>query len=172
MAKYWYIFVCTFSISDTSSTVLSPYVQVHNNWLAQVIDQRRLTTSCKMYLYRFPLDTQSCSITFKSMIHRGNPPSHTCLCTLASFINSFFSSPFQRAVLYTHVTSTKYFISSASEINLTAFARTTAVNHITTLDEWDFLGIAMTEEKLNYGGDEKWHQLIHKVLIEANDSMI
>nr|XP_046163101.1 5-hydroxytryptamine receptor 3A-like isoform X1 [Oncorhynchus gorbuscha] len=113
-------------ISDTSSTILSPYVQVHHNWLAQVIDQRRLTTSCKMDLYRFPLDTQSCSITFKSMIHR------------------------------------------ASEIKLRAFASDTAVNHITresmtTLDEWDFLGIAMTEEELNYGGDEKWHQLIYKI---------
>ncbi|XP_055753671.1 acetylcholine receptor subunit alpha-like 1 isoform X2 [Salvelinus fontinalis] len=75
-----------------------------------------------------------------------------------------------RAVLYKHVTSTKYFISSASDIKLRAFASTTAVNHktresMTTLDEWGFLGIAMTEEEPNYCGDERWHYLIYKITL-------
>ncbi|XP_010872383.3 5-hydroxytryptamine receptor 3A isoform X2 [Esox lucius] len=115
-------------ISDTGSIIFSPYVQVYSTAFAQVIDQRRLTTSCKMDLYKFPFDTQSCSITFKSMIHR------------------------------------------ASELKLGAFTSVPSMNLITrktmtTLDEWDFLGIAMTEEKLYLSENNDWHLLIYKITL-------
>uniref|UniRef100_A0A3P8YQK2 Uncharacterized protein n=1 Tax=Esox lucius TaxID=8010 RepID=A0A3P8YQK2_ESOLU len=147
-------------ISDTGSIIFSPYVQVYSTAFAQVIDQRRLTTSCKMDLYKFPFDTQSCSITFKSMIHRGTSP----------FLHTHFSKN-KFSVLRGYFAPTKSnFISSASELKLGAFTSVPSMNLITrktmtTLDEWDFLGIAMTEEKLYLSENNDWHLLIYKITL-------
>ncbi|KAJ7989409.1 hypothetical protein DPEC_G00304250 [Dallia pectoralis] len=36
---------------------------------------------------------------------------------------------------------------------------------MTTLDEWDFLGVAMTEKKISLGENNDWHLLIYKITL-------
>ncbi|CAM4420548.1 unnamed protein product [Leuciscus chuanchicus] len=54
------------SIKTEFGTKESPYVLLFYWGFLVTSDVLSLTTSCKMDLYRFPFDTQSCSITFQS----------------------------------------------------------------------------------------------------------
>ncbi|RXN14043.1 5-hydroxytryptamine receptor 3A-like protein [Labeo rohita] len=47
----------------------SPYVQLTSFGLTMLSDVLSLTTACKMDLYRFPFDIQSCNLTLQSSAH-------------------------------------------------------------------------------------------------------
>ncbi|XP_046875621.1 5-hydroxytryptamine receptor 3B-like [Hypomesus transpacificus] len=55
------------SISDTGSTKPSRYARLFPGQV-QVMDQKKLTTSCGMDMYKFPLDVQICTVTFLSLL--------------------------------------------------------------------------------------------------------
>ncbi|XP_064786839.1 5-hydroxytryptamine receptor 3A-like [Oncorhynchus masou masou] len=82
-------------ISDTGSITLSPYTEVAHSGMAYVTESRRLTTTCKMNLFKFPFDTQNCSITFISFMLKG-----TCI-KLGPFSNSIIMSQFSEKVMVT-----------------------------------------------------------------------
>ncbi|XP_071022516.1 5-hydroxytryptamine receptor 3A-like [Oncorhynchus clarkii lewisi] len=80
-------------ISDTGSITLSPYTEVAHSGMAYVTESRRLTTTCKMNLFKFPFDTQNCSITFISFMLKG--------IKLGPFSNSIIMSQFSEKVMVT-----------------------------------------------------------------------
>ncbi|XP_073801283.1 5-hydroxytryptamine receptor 3A-like isoform X2 [Danio rerio] len=57
------------SIKTEYGTTPSPYVQLELWEFSISIDILTLTTACSMDLYKFPFDTQTCSITFHSAVH-------------------------------------------------------------------------------------------------------
>ncbi|KAK7174168.1 hypothetical protein R3I93_001378 [Phoxinus phoxinus] len=61
-----------FSIKTEFGTKDSPYVQLTCYGFTVSSDVLSLTTACKMNLYRFPFDTQSCNITLQSSAHSVN----------------------------------------------------------------------------------------------------
>ncbi|XP_038831503.1 5-hydroxytryptamine receptor 3C-like [Salvelinus namaycush] len=61
--------------------------------MAYVTESRRLTTTCKMNLFKFPFDTQNCSITFISFMLKG--------IKLGPFSNSIIMSQFSEKVMVT-----------------------------------------------------------------------
>lgn len=62
----------TFSIGNSGVSRYNQYALVFHFGLLQVADRYELTTVCRMDLYRFPFDTQICSITFQSVLNTGN----------------------------------------------------------------------------------------------------
>ncbi|XP_056310275.1 5-hydroxytryptamine receptor 3A [Danio aesculapii] len=57
------------SIKTDYGTTPSPYLQLHIWPISVSIDILALTTACRMDLYKFPFDTQTCNITFHSAVH-------------------------------------------------------------------------------------------------------
>ncbi|XP_071403580.1 5-hydroxytryptamine receptor 3A-like [Centroberyx affinis] len=47
----------------------APYAMTFSTGDSQMVDSYRPTTTCNMDLYKFPFDTQTCPITFRSMAH-------------------------------------------------------------------------------------------------------
>ncbi|XP_054605293.2 5-hydroxytryptamine receptor 3A isoform X1 [Nothobranchius furzeri] len=47
----------------------SPYLTLNNKGDVEVQNDQVLVSTCRMHTYRFPFDIQSCSLTFKSVIH-------------------------------------------------------------------------------------------------------
>ncbi|XP_034564565.1 5-hydroxytryptamine receptor 3A-like [Notolabrus celidotus] len=46
-----------------------PYLRLGSNGWILLRNDMVLTTTCRMQVYKFPFDTQSCSLTFKSVLH-------------------------------------------------------------------------------------------------------
>ncbi|XP_039509906.1 5-hydroxytryptamine receptor 3A-like [Pimephales promelas] len=57
------------SIKTEYGTKESPYVHLRSSGVTISTDIFALTTACKMDLYRFPFDTQKCSITLQSAVY-------------------------------------------------------------------------------------------------------
>ncbi|XP_067309272.1 5-hydroxytryptamine receptor 3A-like [Pseudorasbora parva] len=57
------------SIETNFGAKESPYVRLKHNGHIFSSDVLSLTTACKMDLYRFPFDTQSCNITLQSTVY-------------------------------------------------------------------------------------------------------
>ncbi|XP_048008590.1 5-hydroxytryptamine receptor 3A-like isoform X2 [Megalobrama amblycephala] len=57
------------SIKTEFGTKESPYVLLYSEGLTVSTDIFALTTACKMDLYKFPFDTQSCNITLQSTVY-------------------------------------------------------------------------------------------------------
>nr|XP_043870401.1 5-hydroxytryptamine receptor 3A-like [Solea senegalensis] len=49
----------------------NPYVTILFNGTTGIIYNHVLVSTCKMQVFRFPFDTQSCNLTFRSVIHSG-----------------------------------------------------------------------------------------------------
>ncbi|XP_047465705.1 5-hydroxytryptamine receptor 3A-like [Mugil cephalus] len=47
----------------------SPYLAITNEGKVEVTNDQVLVSTCRMQIYRFPFDIQSCSLSFKSVIH-------------------------------------------------------------------------------------------------------
>ncbi|XP_072298425.1 5-hydroxytryptamine receptor 3A-like [Eucyclogobius newberryi] len=54
-------------VSDTSSSQLSPYVNLQMDGWAVTTSRQLLTFTCQLNLKQFPFDQQTCNITFSSM---------------------------------------------------------------------------------------------------------
>ncbi|XP_027145255.1 LOW QUALITY PROTEIN: 5-hydroxytryptamine receptor 3A-like [Larimichthys crocea] len=50
----------------------SPYLIVENTGDVVLTDDQVLSTTCSMHVHKFPFDIQSCSLTFKSIVHTVN----------------------------------------------------------------------------------------------------
>ncbi|XP_019960776.1 5-hydroxytryptamine receptor 3A-like [Paralichthys olivaceus] len=47
----------------------SPYLTINDKGDVEVHNDQVLVSSCRMHIYKFPFDIQSCSLSFKSVIH-------------------------------------------------------------------------------------------------------
>ncbi|CAB1441579.1 unnamed protein product, partial [Pleuronectes platessa] len=47
----------------------SPYITLTSQGNVEIVNDQVLTSTCRMQIYKFPFDTQSCNLTFKSFIH-------------------------------------------------------------------------------------------------------
>ncbi|XP_015237479.1 PREDICTED: 5-hydroxytryptamine receptor 3A-like [Cyprinodon variegatus] len=47
----------------------SPYLTINNKGDVEVQNDQVLVSTCRMHIYKFPFDIQSCNLTFKSVIH-------------------------------------------------------------------------------------------------------
>ncbi|XP_054899025.1 5-hydroxytryptamine receptor 3A-like [Poeciliopsis prolifica] len=47
----------------------SPYLTINNKGDVEVQNDQVLVSTCRMHIYKFPFDIQSCDLTFKSIIH-------------------------------------------------------------------------------------------------------
>lgn len=47
----------------------SPYLSINNEGYVEVQNDQVLVSTCRMHVYQFPFDVQSCSLSFKSVIH-------------------------------------------------------------------------------------------------------
>lgn len=51
----------------------SPYLNIRNYGWVEFRNDQVVISSCKMRVYKFPFDVQSCNISFKSIMHSGEP---------------------------------------------------------------------------------------------------
>ncbi|XP_060884991.1 5-hydroxytryptamine receptor 3A-like [Labrus mixtus] len=56
-------------MTEKDKTTQSPYLRVFNDGEVVHRNDMVLVTTCKMDVYKFPFDIQSCNLTFKSIIH-------------------------------------------------------------------------------------------------------
>lgn len=49
----------------------SPYLTINNMGYVEIQDDQVLVSTCRMHIYKFPFDAQSCNLSFKSVIHTG-----------------------------------------------------------------------------------------------------
>ncbi|XP_032429582.1 5-hydroxytryptamine receptor 3A-like [Xiphophorus hellerii] len=47
----------------------SPYLTINNKGDVEVQNDQVLVSTCRMHIYKFPFDIQSCNLTFRSIIH-------------------------------------------------------------------------------------------------------
>ncbi|XP_071319504.1 5-hydroxytryptamine receptor 3A-like [Trachinotus anak] len=47
----------------------SPFLTINSTGYVEVQNDQVLVSSCRMHIYNFPFDTQSCNLSFKSIIH-------------------------------------------------------------------------------------------------------
>ncbi|XP_074519128.1 5-hydroxytryptamine receptor 3A-like [Halichoeres trimaculatus] len=55
--------------TEKDKATQSPYIHVQSNGSVLLRNDMVLVTICKMQVYKFPFDTQSCALSFKSVIH-------------------------------------------------------------------------------------------------------
>lgn len=55
----------------------SPYLTINNNGDVEVQNDQVLVSTCRMHIYKFPFDVQSCNLSFKSAIHSGESVSRS-----------------------------------------------------------------------------------------------
>lgn len=85
----WLIFKASY-VSSCSHLVLhrtekdkappSPYLTINNNGDVEVQNDQVLVSTCRMHIYKFPFDVQSCNLSFKSAIHSGESVFKTVYC--------------------------------------------------------------------------------------------
>lgn len=49
----------------------SPHLTIHSDGLVRVQNDQVLVSTCRMHVYKFPFDVQSCNLSFKSVVHSG-----------------------------------------------------------------------------------------------------
>jgi len=64
------------------------------------VDFVSLTTACKMDLYRFPFDSQSCKITFQSTLYPSTSETHESVLTNKHKITVYSSKLFDCNIKY------------------------------------------------------------------------
>eukprot|EP00066_Takifugu_rubripes_P028499 XP_011617765.1 PREDICTED: 5-hydroxytryptamine receptor 3A-like [Takifugu rubripes] len=47
----------------------SPYLTINNMGYVEIQNDQVLVSTCRMHIYKFPFDAQSCNLSFKSVIH-------------------------------------------------------------------------------------------------------
>lgn len=49
----------------------SPHLTIFSDGLVRVQNDQVLVSTCRMHVYKFPFDVQSCNLSFKSVVHSG-----------------------------------------------------------------------------------------------------
>lgn len=49
----------------------SPHLTIHSDGLVRVQNDQVLVSTCRMHVYKFPFDVQTCNLSFKSVVHSG-----------------------------------------------------------------------------------------------------
>ncbi|XP_050922509.1 5-hydroxytryptamine receptor 3A-like [Lates calcarifer] len=47
----------------------APYLTIHSSGYVELANDQVIVSTCRMHVYKFPFDTQTCNLTFKSVIH-------------------------------------------------------------------------------------------------------
>lgn len=63
----------------------SPYLTINNKGDVEVQNDQVLVSTCRMHIYNFPFDIQSCSLSFKSVIHTGEHWTHNYKSLLSHY---------------------------------------------------------------------------------------
>ncbi|XP_058477616.1 5-hydroxytryptamine receptor 3A-like [Solea solea] len=58
-------------LTESEKSKPNPYVIIRSIGHVILMDELVLVSTCKMQVYRFPFDTQSCILTFRSVVHSG-----------------------------------------------------------------------------------------------------
>ncbi|KAJ8363658.1 hypothetical protein SKAU_G00124890 [Synaphobranchus kaupii] len=61
-----------FELTEEDKSPMSPYLSIFYNGTVMLEDDSVVTSTCKMDVHKFPFDTQSCVITFGSIMHPVN----------------------------------------------------------------------------------------------------
>lgn len=85
---YYYIFLHR---TEKDKAPPSPHLTIHSDGLVRVQNDQVLVSTCRMHVYKFPFDIQSCNLSFKSVVHSGefsfhhpqHPHNSTCRKPLA-----------------------------------------------------------------------------------------
>lgn len=67
LADDWCVSSSLCSVSDDGSMRMSPLVTVYSNGSVKADFQQRLTFACRLNLFTFPFDLQTCYISFSSL---------------------------------------------------------------------------------------------------------
>lgn len=78
----------------------SPHLIIYSDGLVHVKNDQVLVSTCRMHVYKFPFDIQSCNLSFKSVLHSGEPV--TC-CVLIS--SSLMCLPLFTFTVYCHLST-------------------------------------------------------------------
>ncbi|CAJ1052631.1 -hydroxytryptamine receptor 3A-like [Xyrichtys novacula] len=66
----WKPDIAIIEMTEKNKVTQSPYLRIFYNGRALLKIDMVLITTCKLQVYKFPFDTQSCNLTFKSVIHK------------------------------------------------------------------------------------------------------
>lgn len=66
----------------------SPQLTIYSNGLVSVQNDQILVSTCRMHVYKFPFDIQSCNLSFKSVVHSGECNMLCFLCPCSLFEHS------------------------------------------------------------------------------------
>lgn len=81
--------VCVFSYrTEKDMGPRSPYLTVHSDGYIGTADDKVLISTCRMRIFKFPFDIQSCNLTFKSVSHTGEP---VCLSLHMPYVPSLLT---------------------------------------------------------------------------------
>ncbi|XP_059181183.1 5-hydroxytryptamine receptor 3A-like [Centropristis striata] len=56
-------------MTEKDKAPLSPHLTIDSNGLVHVQDDQVLVSTCRMHIFKFPFDIQSCKLSFKSVVH-------------------------------------------------------------------------------------------------------
>ncbi|XP_008401952.1 5-hydroxytryptamine receptor 3A-like, partial [Poecilia reticulata] len=56
-------------MTEKDKNLPSPFLKVHNYGVIEYRDDKFVTSTCKMKIFNFPFDIQSCNITFRSILY-------------------------------------------------------------------------------------------------------
>ncbi|XP_029978000.1 5-hydroxytryptamine receptor 3A-like [Sphaeramia orbicularis] len=56
-------------MTEMGKAPVIPYLFIDSKGYVEVHEDQALVSTCRMHVYKFPFDTQSCNLTFKSAIH-------------------------------------------------------------------------------------------------------
>ncbi|KAF3853811.1 hypothetical protein F7725_014499 [Dissostichus mawsoni] len=59
--------------TEKDKTLPSFQLMVENNGTVMLRNDMVLVSTCRMHIYQFPFDVQSCTLSFKSVTHLGEP---------------------------------------------------------------------------------------------------
>ena len=49
----------------------NPFLIIHSDGEIEITDDQVLVSACRMRVYKFPFDIQTCNLSFKSVVHSG-----------------------------------------------------------------------------------------------------
>ena len=64
--------VCLLSYRiEKDKDIPNPFITIHSNGFVENVKNIMVVSSCKMQVYKFPFDSQSCTLSLKSIIYPG-----------------------------------------------------------------------------------------------------
>lgn len=96
MSVFYYISLVLYR-TEKDKAPPSPLLTIKYTGRVYVQNDQVLVSTCRMQVYKFPFDVQSCTLSFKSVVHSGE---RLCFCVSAvitftlHYICAFFNSIF------------------------------------------------------------------------------